>query len=122
MLQKINLRSPFYIKATPTFGTFISAEIKLYIYTGIYVTDKPASPQYTITKSAIGSDSYATFEIAELVRDYLDVSFNQEFTEDEYITRVLDDGGVFARHVSIPDREVGHLACTADDELVLGRS
>lgn len=95
MLQKINLRSPFYIKATPTFGTFISAEIKLYIYTGIYVTDKPASPQYTITKSAIGSDNYATFEIAELVRDYLDVSFNQEFTEDEYITRVLDDGGVF---------------------------
>ena len=95
MATKINVRSPFYIKATPTIGTLTSAEMQLYIYTGVYVTDKPASAQYTITKTPISGNNYVTFEVAELIRDYLDISFNQEFTEDEYITRVLDDGGVF---------------------------
>ena len=71
-----------------------NSTLNLYCWTGKY-NDKPASPQYTITKTPISGNNYVTFEVAELIRDYLDISFNQEFTEDEYITRVLDDGGVF---------------------------
>lgn len=92
-MQKINVRSPFYVKAFDS--SLASATMQLYIYTGVYVTDKPTSAQYTITKNELGANNFVTFEIAELIRDYLDISFNQEFTEDQYITRVLDDGGTF---------------------------
>ena len=92
-MQKINVRSPFYVKAFDS--SLASATMQLYIYTGVYVTDKPTFAQYTITKNKLGANNFVTFEIAELIRDYLDISFNQEFTEDQYITRVLGDGGTF---------------------------
>jgi hypothetical protein len=75
---KINIRSPYYIKAT--YPVFDSAILELYIYTGVLTTDKPADPQYTISKSEIGSSNYVVFEIAELVRDYLDIEFNGDYT------------------------------------------
>ena len=91
MATKINVRSPFYIKANNS--SLASATMQLYIYTGVLTTDKPASAQYTITKNEIDSNNYVVFEISELVRDYLDVNFNQERTEDDYIERVEADGG-----------------------------
>ena len=53
--------------------------MELYIYTGILTTDKPATAQYAITKNEISSNNYVVFEIAELVRDYLDVEFDGEY-------------------------------------------
>jgi len=77
MATKINVRSPFYIK--PTNGSLASATMQLYIYTGVLTTNKPASPQYTITKNEIDSNNYVVFEISELVRDYIDIEFNGEY-------------------------------------------
>ena len=34
MATKINVRSPFYIKATPQANTITSVQLELYIYTG----------------------------------------------------------------------------------------
>lgn len=79
MATKINIRSPYYIKTTPTSGTLSSASMSLYIYTGILTTNKPASAQYTITKTPIGSNNFVVFEVGELVRDYLDIEFNGEY-------------------------------------------
>lgn len=79
MATKINVRSPFYIKAEPASGTLSSAQMELFIYTGVFTTNKPASAQYTITKSPIGSNNYVAFEVAELVRDYLDIEFDGEY-------------------------------------------
>jgi hypothetical protein len=53
--------------------------MSLYIYTGILTTNKPASAQYTITKTPIGSNNFVVFEVGELVRDYLDIEFNGEY-------------------------------------------
>jgi len=75
---KINVRSPFYIKAEPVSGTLSSAEMELYIYTGVFTTNK-GTAKYTITKTPIGSNNYVIFEIAELVRDYLDIEFDGEY-------------------------------------------
>ena len=77
MATKINVRSPFYIK--PSNGSLVSATMQLYIYTGVLGTNKPGSPQYTITKNEIDNNNYVVFEISELVRDYLDIEFNGEY-------------------------------------------
>ena len=67
----INARSPYYIKVEPASGTLSSASMSLYIYSGTLTTDKPASPQYTISKDIIGTNNYVIYEITELIRDYL---------------------------------------------------
>jgi len=90
---KINLRSPYFLNTTDP--NLDSSILSLYIYTGEYVTDKPASAQYTIEKNVVGTNTYNVYEISELVRDYLDVEFNQEYTEDLYKERVLNDHGTF---------------------------
>ena len=77
MATKINVRSPFYIKASNS--SLASATMQLYIYTGVLTTDKPASAQYTITKNEIDTNNYVVFEISELVRDYLDIEFDGEY-------------------------------------------
>jgi len=75
---KINVRSPYYIKTTPASGTLVSATMSLYIYTGVFTTDK-GTAKYTITKTPLGSNNYVVFEVAELIRDYLDIEFNGEY-------------------------------------------
>lgn len=76
MANKINIRSPYYIKVSN--GSLASATMELFIYTGIFTTDK-GTAKYTITKNEIGTNNYVVFEIAELVRDYLDIEFNGEY-------------------------------------------
>jgi hypothetical protein len=77
MATKINVRSPFYIK--PSNGSLVSATMQLYIYTGVFTTNKPASAQYTITKNEIDNNNYVVFEVSELVRDYIDIEFDGEY-------------------------------------------
>jgi hypothetical protein len=79
METKINVRSPYYIKTQPASGTLSSAQMELYIYTGQKLINKFGSLRYTITKTPIGSNNYVVFEIAELVRDYLDIEFDGEY-------------------------------------------
>ena len=67
----INARSPYYIKTEPSSGTLSSASMELYIYSGTFTTDKPASATYTISKDVIASNNYVIFEVTELIRDYL---------------------------------------------------
>ena len=76
MATKINVRSPYYVKASN--ASLASATLSLYIYTGTFTTDKGAA-KYTITKNEISSNNYIVFEIAELVRDYLDIEFDGEY-------------------------------------------
>lgn len=80
MASKINVRSPFYVKAEPASGTLTSATMQLYIYIGAKLTTPTSSElRYTITKTPIDSNNYVVYEIAELVRDYLDIEFNGEY-------------------------------------------
>ncbi len=76
MATKINVRSPYYIKVSNV--NALSATMELFIYTGTFTTDK-GTAKYTITKNGIGTNNYVFFEIAELVRDYLDIEFNGEY-------------------------------------------
>jgi len=73
---KINIRSPYYVKVSN--GSLASATMELFIYTGTFTTDK-GTAKYTITKNEIGTNNYVVYEIAELVRDYLDIEFDGEY-------------------------------------------
>jgi len=70
----LNLRSPIFI------GNTISTDgfniYKIYIYSNT----PPAQPQYTIRKNYNANFDAGVIDIAELVRDYLDISFSGVYT------------------------------------------
>lgn len=68
MSTKINVRSPYYVTLNES-----PATLELRVWTGAE-SPVPTDPTYTLTKDAV--DGYATFEVAELIRDYLDVTFD----------------------------------------------
>ena len=53
-------------------------QLELYIYDGLYTT-APTTPNYEILKSRIDTHNNITIEIGELVRDYLTLSFNDDY-------------------------------------------
>ena len=77
MSTKINIRSPFYIKKTGTVAGGTTATLNLRIWTGDEKTGVPSTNTYELSKTGTtdGSNWSAVFEISELVRDYLDVTF-----------------------------------------------
>lgn len=89
-MGKINVRSPYYIHIEEQYLT--SAKLELYIYTGTQTTDR-GSAKYTINTTA-GLDNKITFEISELVRDYIETTFDGSYSSssvwvDYQITRTL---------------------------------
>ena len=107
--RKINIRSPYYYKAEPTSGTLEFSRLNLYIYTGEEDIDIPNNTQYTITKKPLSSKNYVVFEISELVRDYLDITFNGDYSSqtvwvyayiDNLIEGVVDPQQQFFSYVA----------------------
>ena len=72
----INLRSPYY--RLTALATTAYATLDISIWSGS-VTN-PVTAQYSLRKNAVGSSSEVTFEISELVKDYLDITFNGDYT------------------------------------------
>jgi hypothetical protein len=84
----INTRSPFYVKISV--ASMASAELKIYIYEGALATSPNANNlKYTLSKASLGTDSYVVFEVAELVRDYLESKYDGEY--DSYSVWVMMD-------------------------------
>ena len=78
MSTRIQTRSPYYIRPANVTG-LISTQLKLYIFSGV-IGDKPASPQYTLTKKPINSETSVTFEISELIQDYFSHGFTGSYS------------------------------------------
>lgn len=55
-----------------------SVVVDLYVWDGT-VSDQPVSPAYTINKSVISGQTNITLEIAELVRDFITITFNDDY-------------------------------------------
>ena len=70
---KANVRSPRYYEMTGS-G---SKTLNLKIWDGDIISP-PASNTYTLTKDAVGGQ--AVFEISELVRDYIEQTFNGNYS------------------------------------------
>ena len=84
-------------------ATISQAQLDIYIYEGI-AGEKPSTPQYTLVKDRLASsneevnEDIIVFEVAELVKDYVDVNFTGDYQSirqnawvDFIITRTFDD-------------------------------
>ena len=63
--RQINVRSPFYVQLATAQPL---VELQVRIWYGDVSSDKPTDATYVLEKESIGGE--ATFEIAELIRDY----------------------------------------------------
>ena len=59
-------------------ATLSSSTLKLYCWTGSF-SSQPTTAQYTITKSNPDTNNTIRFEISELVQDYIDVTFDNDY-------------------------------------------
>ena len=86
-MSLIYTRSPFFIQSTS--GS--TANVSLYVWNG-NSSSVPTSAQYSLSKSH-NSDGKATFEVSELIRDYVDQSFNGDYvTEAVWVYISMADG------------------------------
>jgi hypothetical protein len=71
----INTRSPKFVSIDN--ASIVYAELQVYIWNG----DKTAttSEKYNLRKSAVEGSTQVGFEISELIRDYLDVTFDGDY-------------------------------------------
>lgn len=67
-----------------------SVEVYLYVYDGTAGSYSSNDLKYTINKDVIAGQTAITLEIAELVRDYITVSFNDDYTcNAKWVTAVV---------------------------------
>jgi len=68
-----------------------SVTLNLYVYTGTVGSYTDADLRYTMTKNKIIGQSNIVLEIGELVRDYLDVTFNNDYlSHTRWVTAVVN--------------------------------
>ncbi len=86
-MAKINVRSPYFINVSAS--NLTSAQLELYIYTGTASTSWGGSVTYSLTSTAYSAK--VSFEISELIRDYLTTGFDGEYnTTNLYSTINVD--------------------------------
>ena len=78
----VNLRSPYYVEMEDS--DMVYSILKLYIWTGP-LEDIPSTPQYTLRKNVITGQTENYYEISELIRDYLDLTFNNTYEDNQCI-------------------------------------
>ena len=78
-MSKINVRSPYFVydNSTSTGSALTSAQLRILVYTG-NSTSSITGYQYQLNSTAISGK--VTFEISELVRDYIENNFDGDYT------------------------------------------
>ena len=81
VLQRINVRSPFFISAPIYDGSqIIQAEtvtFEVYIYTGVLNVSKPTTPTYTYEKKPrFSNDTNIYIDVSRQVNDYIENIYN----------------------------------------------
>lgn len=79
----INTRSPFYKKISNTLLS--KAKLELYIWTGEYSDRVAGDKKYTLTKQELGTNNYVTFELSELIRDFMITEYNNYATDTLWV-------------------------------------
>ena len=72
----INLRSPYYTSTAVSNTAYTTLDIS--IWNGSVTS--PVTAQYNLRKSVVGTSVEVLFEISELIRDYLDITFDGDYS------------------------------------------
>ena len=94
----INTRSPFYKKISN--ASLAKAILELYVWTGEYADRVAADKKYTITKEELGTNNYVTFELSELIRDYMITEYNDYATDTLWVdadVTIYDSAGAIVQ-------------------------
>jgi hypothetical protein len=77
-IYKVNINSPVYVKLANS--DLADCDLTISIYTGTY----QASPSttYQLRKNEVANNNFVIFEIGELIKDYIDYSFNGTFGDN----------------------------------------
>ena len=73
----IKVRSPHFLSVS--IANLASATLDIEIYTGDKTTGFSGTPTYSLSKQIILNTTQISFEIAELIRDYLDITFTGDY-------------------------------------------
>lgn len=98
MSTVINTRSPFYKKISN--ASLAKAKLELYIWTGVYSDRVAGDKKYTITKEELGTNNYVTFELSELIRDYMITEYNDYATDTLWVdadVTIYDSAGAIVQ-------------------------
>tara|TARA_R110002111_G_scaffold168965_6_gene234983 strand:+ start:2460 stop:3776 length:1317 start_codon:yes stop_codon:yes gene_type:complete len=77
-------RSPFYWQVEPTASNPVaSTTTQVFIWNGL-LTDIPTAPTYTFVKAPLGSSNLIVLDLAQLVNDYLVVTYDGTYSIDSY--------------------------------------
>ena len=76
----INTRSPYF--ESYTIGNAVSVNLSIKIWTGDKTNDIPETFQYELNKKAINTGDTVSFEISELIRDYIETNFNGDYNSE----------------------------------------
>ena len=71
----INLRSPYFTGTAQLNASY--AILDLYIWTGSYNASTPII--YSLKKSVVGTGTEIFFDLSELIRDYIDITFDGNY-------------------------------------------
>ena len=91
----INLRSPYYLEIEDDEMDY--SILKLYIWESA-LEDIPTNPQYTLRKNVITGQFGTQYEISELIKDYLDITFKDTYDDNQVLyvktdLRAYEDDG-----------------------------
>ena len=98
MSTVINTRSPFYKKISN--ASLAKATLELYVWTGVYADRVASDKKYTITKEELGTNNYVTFELSELIRDYMITEYNDYATDTLWVdadVTIYDSAGAIVQ-------------------------
>ena len=94
----INTRSPFYKKISN--ASLAKATLELHVWTGVYADRVASDKKYTITKEELGTNNYVTFELSELIRDYMITEYNDYATDTLWVdadVTIYDSAGAIVQ-------------------------
>ena len=72
----INLRSPYFTGTVEPNSSYAILELR--IWNGSFYSP-PSTAQYTLRKTVVGTSTAIFFELSELIRDYIDITFDGNY-------------------------------------------